>query len=238
MKLIAHRGASLEAQEDTLESLNLGAALGAYAVECDPRLTKDDRFVLFHDDDLVRLGGVDALVRDVTYDEMKTILAKKGLSLTTLDELASGYTGDAYVLFDFSNGGNAKPYPLDDALLSHLARLPFRVICGVHRVEEAAAAARYFPAEQILAFAEDGNHAAAYAAAGAGNYRLWQWWLDEVSPADVKAQAPGLAVWIMSATNECGMNGRTQDLDRFAELGVDGVLLNNIRMAVAWSKRG
>ena len=31
MKLIAHRGASLECQENTLESLIQGAKLGAYA---------------------------------------------------------------------------------------------------------------------------------------------------------------------------------------------------------------
>ena len=54
MKFVAHRGASIEAQENTLEALRLGARLGAYACECDIRVTKDKSYVLFHDSDLVR----------------------------------------------------------------------------------------------------------------------------------------------------------------------------------------
>ena len=59
MKLIAHRGASLERPENSLESLILASELGAYAVECDVRATADGEYVLFHDDNLARLGGSD-----------------------------------------------------------------------------------------------------------------------------------------------------------------------------------
>ena len=39
IKFIAHRGASVEAQENTLEAIRLGATLGAYACEADLRIT-------------------------------------------------------------------------------------------------------------------------------------------------------------------------------------------------------
>ena len=54
MKYIAHRGASLIRQENTVESLVCGAELGAYAVECDIRVTADGRYIIFHDPDLAR----------------------------------------------------------------------------------------------------------------------------------------------------------------------------------------
>ena len=46
MKWIAHRGASLEMPENTLASLRLGSALGAYAVECDVRRLSDGEYVI------------------------------------------------------------------------------------------------------------------------------------------------------------------------------------------------
>lgn len=57
MKLIAHRGASLERPENSLESLEYGSELGAFAVECDVRMTADGVYIIFHDDRLERLGG-------------------------------------------------------------------------------------------------------------------------------------------------------------------------------------
>ena len=77
MKLIAHRGASLERQENTLESLKLGAELGADAVECDPRMTADGIVVLFHDDDLRRLAGDRRKVNTLTLAEMKEAMGKR-----------------------------------------------------------------------------------------------------------------------------------------------------------------
>ena len=47
MKWIAHRGASLEMPENTLASLRLGSALGAYAVECDVRRLADGEYVIY-----------------------------------------------------------------------------------------------------------------------------------------------------------------------------------------------
>ncbi len=59
MKFIAHRGASKEKLENTIDSLILAAEMGAYAAECDIRKTSDGVFVLFHDTDLKRLTGVE-----------------------------------------------------------------------------------------------------------------------------------------------------------------------------------
>lgn len=74
MKLIAHRGASLIFPENSIESLTCAAKLGAYAVECDVRMTKDYRYVIFHDDNLKRLAQVPLRISEVSYSDMKKYL--------------------------------------------------------------------------------------------------------------------------------------------------------------------
>lgn len=48
-KIVAHRGASFDAPENTLAALRLGFVEGADAGECDVRLTRDGHAVLLHD---------------------------------------------------------------------------------------------------------------------------------------------------------------------------------------------
>ncbi len=56
--LIAHRGASYDAPENTLTSLKLGYQQGAEAGECDIQLTRDGKIMLMHDYDTARTGGI------------------------------------------------------------------------------------------------------------------------------------------------------------------------------------
>jgi glycerophosphoryl diester phosphodiesterase len=58
LELVAHRGASYDAPENTLAALRLGFEQGADAVECDIYLTQDGRIVLMHDPDTLRTAGV------------------------------------------------------------------------------------------------------------------------------------------------------------------------------------
>ncbi|MCA9516048.1 MAG: glycerophosphodiester phosphodiesterase [Myxococcales bacterium] len=55
--LIAHRGASADAPENTLAAFRRALDDGADGVEMDVRLTRDGVPVVFHDDDLARLTG-------------------------------------------------------------------------------------------------------------------------------------------------------------------------------------
>jgi len=57
LKVIAHRGASHLAPENTLASVELAWRLGADAVEVDVRLTQDGRIVAIHDETTDRTAG-------------------------------------------------------------------------------------------------------------------------------------------------------------------------------------
>lgn len=71
MKLIAHRGASLEAPENTLHAIQLAWQERADGVEVDVQTSKDGRCLLMHDETLERTAGLTGRVADQTWDILR-----------------------------------------------------------------------------------------------------------------------------------------------------------------------
>ena len=71
MEIIAHRGASHDAPENTLAAIRLGWAQGADAVEIDVHLSKDGQVVVIHDATLIKTAGVRRRVAWQTLDELQ-----------------------------------------------------------------------------------------------------------------------------------------------------------------------
>ena len=69
--IYAHRGASAELPENTLEAFRLALELGATAIETDAHVTRDGRIVLCHDPDGERVAGVARAIRDLTLGEVR-----------------------------------------------------------------------------------------------------------------------------------------------------------------------
>lgn len=69
-KIIAHRGASHDAPENTLAAVRLGWEQGADGVEIDAHLTRDGEVVAIHDPTLLRTTGRDANVDALTLAEI------------------------------------------------------------------------------------------------------------------------------------------------------------------------
>lgn len=68
---IAHRGASAYAQENTAEAFQMAADMGADFVEVDLRITADDVPVISHDDSLKRVYGVDGLISQLPFAQLR-----------------------------------------------------------------------------------------------------------------------------------------------------------------------
>ena len=73
MEIVAHRGASFDAPENTLSAFKLGWEQKADAVELDIMLSKDGRIVVIHDKDTKRLAGVDRSVVGQTLAELRSL---------------------------------------------------------------------------------------------------------------------------------------------------------------------
>ncbi len=70
MLLIAHRGASAYAPENTLAAFRLALEMGAKAMEFDVHQTRDHELVVIHDADLRRVARRRAKVADLTWREL------------------------------------------------------------------------------------------------------------------------------------------------------------------------
>lgn len=71
--IIAHRGESRDAPENTLAALRLAWERGARAVECDVRLSRDGQVVVLHDADLRRVGRSRLRAADSTLAQLQTV---------------------------------------------------------------------------------------------------------------------------------------------------------------------
>jgi glycerophosphoryl diester phosphodiesterase len=91
--IVAHRGASYDAPENTLAATKLAWEQRADAVETDIQLTKDGRIIALHDKTTTRTAGRDAAIVDLTLAEARALDAGTwkdpkfaGEKLPTLDE--------------------------------------------------------------------------------------------------------------------------------------------------------
>jgi glycerophosphoryl diester phosphodiesterase len=104
--LLAHRGASAERPENTLEAFERAVALGADGVETDAHLTRDGAVILAHDDTARRTTGVDAAWSDLDLADVRRLDAghafvdrdrnpwrARGCVVPTLDECLRAMPG-------------------------------------------------------------------------------------------------------------------------------------------------
>lgn len=229
LKLVAHRGASLEYPCNSLASLVNGARMGADWVECDVRRIAGGRFVIFHDE-TIEHDGAHRPVGELTWDELSRDCARDGVSLTSFEYLCENYREKTPILL------HIKENSADLELIEAIDRAPFEHIWGVQSEDMLREAARRADPDHILAFMPDRSLYPRFIAGGAGVIRLWEQWLDELSPEQVRA-AGARQVFVMCSTPERGMDGTEASLDKIASLGADGALLNDIRMALSWRAR-
>ena len=78
--LVAHRGGSALAPENTFAAFDRAAALGADALEIDVRLTRDGTVVVFHDESTERLTGRPGTIEERTLAEVRALDAAHGFS--------------------------------------------------------------------------------------------------------------------------------------------------------------
>ncbi|MBN3034757.1 MAG: glycerophosphodiester phosphodiesterase family protein [Bacteroidales bacterium] len=74
-KVIAHRGASAEAPENTLASFNRAMGYGADWIELDLRQSKDDSLMVIHDETINRTTNGEGRVSDLTWAELQQFSA-------------------------------------------------------------------------------------------------------------------------------------------------------------------
>ncbi len=77
-RCVAHRGLSTAAPENTVKAFELAGQNGFYAVETDVWLTKDGQFVVHHDQNLWHSCGLNKLISEVDFDELRELKLIRG----------------------------------------------------------------------------------------------------------------------------------------------------------------
>lgn len=114
IQITAHRGFSLDVPENTILAIERAIEEKADHIEVDVRSTKDGELVLLHDASLKRTTGLNQMIRDVTYDEIKELDAGSWLSshyadvrIPTLREVFELAKGEANINIDLKHGGDS-----------------------------------------------------------------------------------------------------------------------------------
>ena len=90
--VVAHRGASAQAPENTMEAYRLGVEAGADAIELDVHLTADGQLAVIHDETLDRTTDRTGRVADMTMDQVRE--ADAGASFTRADDSGWPFRGE------------------------------------------------------------------------------------------------------------------------------------------------
>lgn len=116
VNIIAHRGESADAPENTLAAFRLAWERHDNTIELDVHLTKDGQLVVIHDADVKRVAGVNKKVRDLTLGELRQLDAGRwkdpkwaGEKLPTLDEVLATIPAHGRCFIEIKIGPEAVP---------------------------------------------------------------------------------------------------------------------------------
>lgn len=115
-RIVAHRGASFEAPENTLAAFKRAWALGVEAVELDVRVTKDGEVVVIHDPTTRRIGGVDRPVAEQTLAELRALdvgawkhVKYRGERIPTLAQALATMPAGRTMFIEIKSGAETAP---------------------------------------------------------------------------------------------------------------------------------
>jgi len=108
--IIAHRGASAYAPENTLAAFDLAVRQGADAIELDAKLTKDGQVVVIHDATVNRTTNGKGKVKELTLEELQKLEAGShfdisfaGEPIPTLGEVLRTVGKEIFVNIELTN---------------------------------------------------------------------------------------------------------------------------------------
>ncbi|MFA5828907.1 MAG: glycerophosphodiester phosphodiesterase family protein [Candidatus Gracilibacteria bacterium] len=103
MLKIAHRGAKLQATENTLAAFAAAIKSGADMVELDVHLSKDGQIVVIHDPTLERTTNGQGFVCDLTLAQIQSFKTQEGESIPTLEQVFKLCKGKIKILVEIKS---------------------------------------------------------------------------------------------------------------------------------------
>lgn len=125
--IVAHRGASKDAPENTIPAFKLAWEQGADAIEGDFHLTKDGHIVCIHDENTKRVSNANMIVRNSTASELRRLdvgshhgKASKGIAIPTIEEVFSTIPEQKTIYIEIKCGPEIIPALIEEIRKSNL----------------------------------------------------------------------------------------------------------------------
>lgn len=229
--IIAHRGASAYAPENTLAAFELAVRQKADAIELDTKLTRDGHVVIFHDQTLERTTGAQGRVIDSSLAELRHLdagshfdVAYRGEQIPTLDEVFDLVGKHTFVNVDLTNYASPTdrlPEKVAEIVKKH--NMAERVLFSSFNPIALLRIHRSLPQVPIGLLAMDGKKGA-WARSWLGywlHYQSLHPALEDASPHLVeRAHQRGCRVLVYTVN-------QPDDMRRLFQIGVDGILTDD-----------
>lgn len=227
LKIIAHRGASKEAPENTLIAIKLALELGADFVEFDVRFTKDKIPVLYHDD-FVHFGSSRILFHELDYKQIKDLdvggkfsMEFAGERIPTLEEVLSLDAHAAGFMIEIKPSPHIARKDLEDfARLISKKGKGKKIAIGSFSKEIIKTLKEIEPKHSYLGITGHPAEIERFLETGVKHLAIWA---NSCSSLKIKVlHEKGIEVWTWTVDDP----ERAQELYRN---GIDGIITNNVR---------
>jgi glycerophosphoryl diester phosphodiesterase len=161
--VVAHRGASRDAPENTLPAFRLAWEQHADAIECDVHLTQDGQIAVIHDGDTQRVSNTKLVVKQSTLAELRKLDvgvhggdAFKGSVIPTLAEVFATLPPQKAIFVEIKCGLEIVPALIEEIRVSGLSREQIVIMSFKAAVLQAfKAQAPAFKAYWLVCFGKD-----------------------------------------------------------------------------------
>lgn len=225
-KIIAHRGASGHAPENTMTAFRLAMAHQADGIELDVMLTKDGQVVVIHDDTVDRTTNGSGRVKDLMLADLQALDAGNGEAIPTLQDVLDEFGGRCLLNIELKNYSSPfDPLPVMVAKMLTAYDLGESVIISTFNPFNLPRFRRRCPGVKLGLLTVSGKAS------------LWIWRLfhhdalhphyedvDQALVSAVKARQQQVNVWTVDDPDE---------IRRLAALGVDSIITNHPQAARA-----
>lgn len=227
-KVIAHRGASKEAPENTLIAFAKAISIGVDAIEMDIHLTSDGVPIVVHDGIFGRTteGAYLKKTVDLTFEEVQSLDAGTWFGdafneerIPALDEVLQLSQSNVRLMVEIKND-NSSPKDLAQAVLSSLQNINIPVVIGSFDpliIEEIQLNGPEFP---VIGIVEDRQMLEKFRRMPVKHMAIWYPLLSAGLIQQLHEE--GIEVWTFTVDNP----GLAKYL---ASLGIDGIITNDPR---------
>lgn len=225
--VIAHRGHSAAAPENSLAALERAVGSGADMVECDVRRAGDGVLVVSHDDTLDRLAGRPVVIAETGSDDLAVAAREAGAEVPTLAELMDAARTRVPLLLDVKS--------VDPGIVPDIAAVaaatgfdPAGLVLGVRASALVGPARDWLPGSGLLALHSRTAPLAWFLDAGVTLVRHWEARVDRSSVGELDDH--GCAVWATVGgpeTDRAVGDATEASLAAVLDAGIQGMLVND-----------